>query len=96
MGHLELVVHRTKKGTEREANLALYDRAEKDFGQGEGLLGHSLWISPDGQWLHLLRWRSADDFGKTGKSLMGTQGVSGWIRSLDFRRFQVFRGDVKP
>ena len=95
-GHLEVVVHRTKAGTTREANLALYDKAEADFAKGEGLLGHSLWISPNGQWLHLLHWRSAQAFEETGKAFMRTPGVGAWIRSLDFRRFQMLRGDVTP
>lgn len=95
MGHLELVVHRTRKGTTRSKNLALFDSAKEGFAAGEGLLGHSLWISADGQWLHLLRWRSAEDFEKTGKALMRTKGVGSWIRSLDFKRFEMMRGDVK-
>lgn len=94
IGHLELVVFRTKSGKTREDNLQRFDQAEKDFSKGEGLLGHSLWISADGHWLHLLHWRSEADYAKTGKALMGTKGVGGWIRSLDFRRFTVYRGDI--
>ena len=94
MGHLELVLHRTKAGTTRKENLKRFDAAEKDFSKGEGLLGHALGITPDGQWVHLLRWRSEADYDKTGKTLIRTKGAGGWIRSLDFQRFQVFRGDV--
>ena len=39
------------------------------------------------------RWRSAADNEKTGKALFAMPGVGGWIRSLDFRRFTVLRGD---
>lgn len=93
-GHLEVVVFRTRPGVTREANLQKFDAAEKEFETGEGLLGHSLWIAPDGRWVHLLRWASAADYAKTGKALFGKPGVGGWIRSLDFQRFTVHRGDV--
>lgn len=94
-GHLEFVVHRTRPGVTRKQNLNLFDKADKDFAKGEGLIGHSLWISADGVWLHRLRWKSAEDYSKTGKGLMGTPGVGGWIKSLDFKRFEVLRGDVR-
>lgn len=93
-GHLELVVFRTRPGTSRASHLELFDAAEPDFAEADGILGHSLWLSADGRWLHLVRWRSAEDFARTGKALMGTKGVGGWIRSLDFKRFTVFRGDL--
>ncbi len=91
--HLEVVVFRTKPGTTRETNLERFDAGESEFEKGEGLLGHSLWLAPDGRWVHLLRWRSAADYAKTGKALFRTKNVGGWIRSLDFRRFTVLRGD---
>jgi hypothetical protein len=93
-GHLEVVVFRTRPGVTREANLQKFDAAEADFAQGKGLLGHSLWLAPDGSWVHLLNWASADDYAQTGKALFGKPGVGGWIRSLDFQRFVVHRGDV--
>lgn len=93
-GHLEVVGFRTKPGVTREANLQKFDAAEAEFEKGKGLLGHSLWIAPDGNWVHLLRWASAEDYAATGKALFAQPGVGGWIRSLDFKRFQVSRGDV--
>lgn len=93
-GHLEVVVFRTKPGTTREANLALFDKAEAEFATGEGLRAHSLWLASDGRWVHLLRWRSAADYETTGKALFAKPGVGGWIRSLDFQRFVVTRGDM--
>ncbi|MCU0864143.1 MAG: hypothetical protein MUC36_10145 [Planctomycetes bacterium] len=93
-GHLEVVVFRTRPGVTREANLQKFDAAEADFAQGKGLLGHSLWLAPDGSWVHLLNWASADDYAQTGKALFSKPGVGGWIRSLDFQRFVVHRGDV--
>lgn len=98
IGHLEVVVFRTKPGVTREANLALFEKGDTDYAQvgaGEGgLLAHSLWIAPDGRWVHLLLWRSGADYQKTGKALFARPGVGGWIRSLDFKRFTVYRGDV--
>lgn len=38
--------------------------------------------------------QSFDHYTKTGKALFGTPGVCGWIRSLDFKRFAVSRGDI--
>jgi hypothetical protein len=35
----------------------------------------------------------AEAYAKTGKALFGKPGVGGWIRSLDFQRFVVHRGD---
>lgn len=93
-GHLEVVVFRTRPGVTREANLQKFDAAEAEFAKGDGLLGHSLWLAPDGRWVHLLQWASADAYAKTGKALFGKPGVGGWIRSLDFQRFVVHRGDV--
>lgn len=93
-GHLEVVVFRTKPGTTREQNLERYDRGFDDYASAEGLLAHSLWLGPDGRWVHLLHWRSEADFQKTGKALFGKPGVGGWIRSLDFKRFSMVRGDV--
>lgn len=97
-GHVEAVVFRTKPGVTREANVELFDKGESEYaelGKGEGgLLAHSLWIAPDGRWVHLLYWRSEADYVKTGKALFGKPGVGGWIRSLDFKRFVVYRGDV--
>lgn len=93
-GHIEVVVFRTRPGVTRDANLQKFDAAEADFAQGKGLLGHSLWLAPDGHWVHLLQWASADDYAKTGKALFAKPGVGGWIRSLDFQRFVVHRGDV--
>lgn len=98
IGHLEVVVFRTKPGVTREANLALFEKGDSDYAQvgaGEGgLLAHSLWIAPDGRWVHLLYWRSEADYQRTGKALFARPGVGGWIRSLDFKRFTVYRGDV--
>jgi heme-degrading monooxygenase HmoA len=96
-GHFEVVVFRTKPGDTRDAHLARFTAAEADFakvGKPAGLDAHSLWIAADGRYVHLLRWRSAADYVRTGKSLMRTPGVGGWIKSLDFRRFVVTRGDV--
>lgn len=96
-GHLEVVVFRTKPGDTRDAHLARFTAAEADFaktGKPAGLDAHSLWIAADGRYVHLLRWKSAADYERTGKSLMRTAGVGGWIKSLDFRRFVVTRGDV--
>jgi hypothetical protein len=57
-GHVEAVVFRTKPGVTREANVELFDKGEPEYvelGKGEGgLLAHSLWIAPDGRWVHLL------------------------------------------
>lgn len=97
-GHVEVVIFRTKPGVTREANLALFDKGEAHYvelGKGDGgLLGHSLWLSPDGRWVHLLFWRSEADYQRTGKALFGKPAVGGWIRSLDFKRFTVYRGDI--
>lgn len=93
-GHLEVVVFRTRPGVTREANLQKFDAAEAEFAKGDGLLGHSLWLAPDGRWVHLLQWQSAEAYAKTGKALFAKPGVGGWIRSLDFQRFVVHRGDV--
>lgn len=93
-GHLEVTVFRTRKGQSRAGNLALFDQAEKGFTDADGLLAHSLWLAPDGRWAHVLEWRSEEDFQKTSKALMRNDGVSGWIRSLDFRRFQTLRADL--
>ncbi|MFO1031573.1 MAG: hypothetical protein U1F60_10865 [Planctomycetota bacterium] len=93
-GHLEVVVFRTRPGVTREANLKKFDAAEAEFRAGEGLLGHALGIAPDGRWVHVLHWASAEAYTKTGKALFGKPGVGGWIRSLDFQRFEVSRGDV--
>jgi hypothetical protein len=96
-GHLEIVVFRTKPGDGRDAHLARFNAAEADFartGKPAGLDAHSLWIGADGRYVHLLRWRSAADYEKTGKALFKTAGVGAWIKSLDFRRFVVSRGDV--
>ena len=92
-GHLEVTLYRTRPGTTREANLARLDAAESDFSKAEGILGHSTWIAPNGRWVHLVRWRSKADFARTGKALMRTKGVGGWIRSLDYKRFSVLKGD---
>lgn len=98
VGHVEVVVFRTKPGVTREANVELFDKGESEYaalGKGDGgLLAHSLWIAPDGRWVHLLYWRSEADYVKTGKALFAKPGVGGWIRSLDFKRFVVYRGDV--
>lgn len=91
--HLEVTVFRTRPGTTREANLAKFDAAEADFSKAAGLLGHELYLAPDGRWVHVVRWRSEADFSTTGKALMKTSGVGGWIRSLDYGRFTVWRGD---
>ena len=93
-GHIEAVVFRTKAGVTKKANIELFDKAEKGFAEGKGLLGHSLWIAPDGSWLHLLRWKSAAAYQATGKALMRNAGVRGWITSLDFKRFTVMQGDT--
>ena len=93
-GHLEVVVFRTRPGVTREDNLKRFDAAEAEFRTGEGLLGHALGIAPDGRWVHVLHWASAEAYAKTGKALFGKPGVGGWIRSLDFQRFEVSRGDV--
>ena len=95
-GHLEVTVFRTRPGTTREAHLEKFDAAESGFLEGEGVLGHSLWIAPDGRWVHLVRWRSAADFQTTAKALMTVPSVTTWIRSLDYQRFQVLHGDVLP
>ena len=94
VGHVEAVIFRTKPGTTRESNAALFDGGEGGFSKGEGLLGHSLWLSPDGTWVHLLLWRSGDDYAKTAKAFMKVPGVLKWIRSLDYKRFTVTNGDV--
>ncbi|MDJ0973169.1 MAG: hypothetical protein QNJ98_01750 [Planctomycetota bacterium] len=91
-GLFEVTIYRTKPGTTREANLARFDAAEADFAKGEGILGHSMWIAPSGHWAHVVHWRSEADFKKTGKALMRSKGVGGWIRSLDFQRFTVWKG----
>jgi hypothetical protein len=93
-GHLEVVVFRTKPTVTREANVAKFDAAESEFEKGKGLRAHSLWIAPDGRWVHLLKWEDAAAFAQTGKALFMQPGVGGWIRSLDFKRFVVTRGDV--
>lgn len=93
-GHVEVVVFRLKTGDGRDDHLKRYDEAEAGFSKADGLLGHSLWIAPDGSWMHLLRWKSAAAFEKTGKGLMRVPSVGGWVRSLDFRRFRMVRGDV--
>lgn len=92
-GHLEVTVFRTTPGTTREQHLARFDAAEADFAEAEGLLGHALYLAPDGRWLHEVRWRSEADFVATGKALLRTAGVGAWIRSLDYGRFSVLRGD---
>lgn len=92
-GHLEVTIFRTRPGTTREQHLARFDAAETDFAGASGLLGHALYLAPDGQWVHEVRWRSEADFAATGKALMKTTGVGGWIRSLDYGRFSVLRGD---
>lgn len=80
-GHLEVVVFRTKPGVTRDANVALFDKGEADYarlGSGEGgLLAHSLWIAPDGRWVHLLYWKTEADYQRTGKALFATPGVGG-------------------
>ena len=88
-----MTLYRTRVGTTREQNLARLDAAEADFSKAEGLLGHSTWIAPNGLWVHVVHWESEAAFNKTGKALMRTQGVGGWIRSLDFKRFRVWKGD---
>lgn len=50
-------------------------------------------IAPDGRWVHVLHCESSEAYAKTGKALFGKPGVGGWIRSLDFQRFEVSRGD---
>ena len=93
-GHLEVTFYRTKAGTTREQNLARFDAAEADFAKGKGIVGHSMWIAPDGLWAHVVHWESQGAFAETGKALMRTKGVGGWIRSLDFKRFKVWKGDT--
>ncbi len=93
-GHLEVTFYRTRAGTTREQNLARFDQAEPDFAKGEGILGHSMWIAPNGLWAHVVHWKSKEAFAQTGKALMKTHGVGGWIRSLDFKRFKVWKGDA--
>ena len=61
-GHLEVTVYRTRPGTTREANLARLDAAEGDFAKGKGILGHATWLAPDGQWAHVIQWKSEEDF----------------------------------
>ena len=95
-GHLEVTVFRTRPGTTRDAHLARFDAAEADFSKASGLFGHELYLAADGRWVHVVRWRSEADFSATGKALMKTSGVGGWIRSLDYGRFTVLRGDRLP
>ena len=95
VGHVELVIHRTKPGTARRDNLRLFDATEPAFQSSEGLIGHSLWISSEGIWLHEVRWRSAAAFDAGSKALMQSAEVRSWIRSLDFERFVVSRGDAR-
>lgn len=91
-GHLELVRFRTRAGTTRDAHLERFDLADADFEAAPGVLGHSLWIAPDGEWLHLVEWTSAEEFDRFSKQLMRTKGAGAWVRSLDFQRFTVLRG----
>ncbi|MEM8885561.1 MAG: hypothetical protein AAGD14_15960 [Planctomycetota bacterium] len=93
-GYLEVVIYRTKPGTTREANLELFDAAREGFAGGEGLLSHAIGLSADGRWVHLLYWREGADYTKTSKSLMRVPAVLRWIRSLDFKRFRVYKGDT--
>lgn len=93
-GHLEVVVFRTKAAVTREANVARFDEAESEFEKGKGLIAHSLWIAPDGRWAHVLKWENEAAFTQTGKALFMQPKVGGFIRSLDFKRFVVTRGDV--
>ena len=93
-GHLEVTLYRTRVGTTRTQNLQRFDAAEPDFAKGPGIVGHSMWIAPDGLWAHVVHWESEAAFAKTGKALMRTKGVGGWIRSLDFKRFKVWKGDA--
>ena len=93
-GDLEVTLFRTRVGTTRGQNLARFDAAEPDFAKGPGIVGHSMWIAPDGMWAHVVHWESEAAFAKTGKALMRTKGVGGWIRSLDFKRFKVWKGDT--
>jgi len=93
-GFLELTRYRTKSGARRSENLARFDAAQPAFVESPGVLGDSTWISPTGQWLHLVRWRSAADFGTAAKALMKNPKVFGWIRSLDYKRFTVTKGNV--
>ena len=93
-GHLEVTFYRTRAGTSRAQNLQRFDAAEPDFAKGPGILGHSMWIAPDGLWAHVVHWESEAAFATTGKALMRTKGVGGWIRSLDFKRFKVWKGDT--
>lgn len=93
-GHLEVTLFRTRPGTTRAAHLARFDAAEADFARAEGVLGHALYLAPDGMWVHVVRWRSEADFATTGRALLRTVGVGGWIRSLDYGRFSVLRGDL--
>lgn len=93
-GHLEVTLYRTRVGTTRGQNLERFDAAEADFEKGPGILGHSMWIAPDGLWAHVVHWESQEAFAKTGKALMRTKGVGGWIRTLDFKRFKVWKGDA--
>ena len=93
-GHLEVTKYRTRPGTTRDVNLARFDKAAAAFASSDGVLGDSMWIAPDGEWVHLVRWRSGADFARAAKALMEDKAVGGWIRSLDFKRFRVMRGDV--
>lgn len=93
-GHLEVVLFRTPAGMTREAHLKLFDEADALFVKAEDCLAHSLWIAPDGTWLHLVRWTSAEAFARGSRALMREGGVRRWISSLDFRRFDQRHGDA--
>lgn len=74
--HLEVILYRTRVGTTREESLALFDKAEADFAKTAGILGHSMWIAPDGLWTHVVYWESEASFNKSGRALTKTKGVS--------------------
>ena len=93
-GYLEVVVFRTKPGVTREQNEKLFAATIEPFQKVEGLLAHGLWLAPDGRWVHLLHWREGADYTKGGKAAMGMAPIRNWIRSLDFKRFEVFKGDT--
>lgn len=86
-GYTEVVVFRTRPGTTRAQHLELFDAAEAGFAKEEGVAGHSLGLSPEGHWIHLVHWSSAEAFERSSRALMGDAGVRKWITSLDFKRF---------